>query len=120
MAISQAERVQVVERMVAGQTWPAASEAVGIQISPASCYRWVQVWRVEGSAGLAERRQGHASKMTPEVRAWLADDCTQAPDTPSGEIRAQLQARFGVSVSRGHLNRVRRELEISRPKKKSP
>jgi transposase-like protein len=88
MAISQEQRVEVVERMMAGKSWQAASEAMGIRISPASCYRWVQVWRAEG-------RAGHASKMKPAMRAWLQAYCTQTPDTPSGEIRAQLRERLG-------------------------
>ena len=120
MTISQEERVQVVALMVAGETWQVASEKVGIGISQASAYRWVQVWRVSGSAGLAEGRQGHAAKMTVEVRDWLQEQCSQEPDRAGGVLREQLQERFGVSVSRRHLNRVRRALGISRPKKKSP
>ena len=120
MGISQEERVQVVELMVAGERWQVASETVGIGISQASAYRWVQVWRVSGSAGLAEGRQGHASKMTVEVRDWLQEACREEPDTASGVLREQMQERFGIAVSRGHLNRVRGELGISRPKKKRP
>ena len=48
MGISQEERVQVVALMVAGERWQTASETVGIGISQASAYRWLQVWRVSG------------------------------------------------------------------------
>lgn len=118
--MSQEERVQVVELMVSGQSWSEAIAEVGVTISEATAYRWVRVWRAEGSAGLADGRQGHAYKMTAEVREWIEERCRQGLDTPSGELRQELQERFGVAVSRGHLNLVRRELGVSRPKKKGP
>jgi len=120
MGISQEERVQVVELMLSGQSWQGAIEEVGLPISEATAYRWVRVWRAEGEAGLSDGRQGHTYKMTAEVREWLQTYCTEKPDTASGELRQQLQERFGVAVSRGHVNLVRRELGVSQPKKKGP
>jgi transposase len=117
MAISRDEKVQVVELMLAGHDWQEATEQVGITISQSTAYRWVRCWRQDGRAGLSDGRQGHAHKMTAEVRAWLAEYCGQARHTPSRVVRKLIKERFKVEISRGHINRVRAELGVSRPKK---
>ena len=118
MGISQEQKLEVVELMVGGENWQSACEAVGVETSRTSAYRWVRIWRTQGRAGLTENRQGHASKMRPEIKAWLKERCEQEPQTASSQLRTELQAEFGVDVSRGHLNLVRRELGVSRAKKK--
>lgn len=117
MTISQEQRQQVVELMQAGQPWSAAIEQVGLKVCEATAYRWVRCWRQGGEAGLSEGRHGHVSKMTPEIQAWLKDYCGQARHTPSRQVKALIQEKFKVELSRGHLNRVRAELGVSRPKK---
>jgi transposase len=117
MAISQDEKVQVVELILAGHHWQEATEQVGITISESTAYRWVRCWRQDGKAGLSDGRQGHAHKMTAEVRAWLEEYCGQARHTPSRVVRELIKERFKVEISRGHINRVRAELGVSRPKK---
>lgn len=118
MGISQGQKLAVVELMVGGENWQAACEQLGLKIGAATAYRWVRIWREQGRVGLTDNRQGHASKMTPEIKAWLKERCEQEPQTASSQLRVELQAEFGVEVSRGHLNLVRRELGISRAKKK--
>ncbi len=117
MAISQDEKVRVVELMLAGHHWQEATEQVGITISESTAYRWVRCWRQDGRAGLSDGRHGHAHKMTAGVRAWLKEYCDHARHTPSRKIRELIKKQFGVEISRGHINRVRAELGVSRPKK---
>ena len=117
MAISLEKKVEVVELMVAGHRWSEAVEQAGVQISESTAYRWCNCWRVEGQAGLKDGRHGHVYKMTEEVRDWLKEYCERAPHTPSQEMRKMIKERFEVTISRGHINRVRAELGVSRPKK---
>jgi transposase len=93
-AISQDEKVQVVELMLAGHHWQEATEQVGITISESTAYRWVRCWRQDGRAGLSDGRHGHARKMSAEVRAWLKEYCDHARHTPrtrQGLIKAELE-----------------------------
>ena len=106
MAISQSEKRQVVELMVADSHWQEATEQVGVRVSQSTAYRWVRCWR-----------HGHAYKMSPDIRAWLKETCEQAPHTPSSQVKKMLKDKFDVELSRGHINRVRAELGVSRPKK---
>jgi transposase len=117
MAISQDDKLRVVELIMAGQLWPAAIAQVGVQVSESTAYRWVRCWRRAGLAGLSDGRHGHASKMTSEIETWLKEYCGQAPHTPSRAVKQRLQEQFKVEISRGHLNRVRAELGVSRLKK---
>ncbi len=117
MAISREQKQQVVELIQAGQSWSEAIEQVGVKVCESTAYRWVRCFRQGGEAGLEDGRHGHIYKMTPEIQTWLKDYCGQAPHTPSSQVKALIQEQFKVELSRGHLNRVRAELGVSRPKK---
>lgn len=117
MGISQEQKQQVVERMQAGQPWLEAIEQVGVKVCQSTAYRWVRCWRDQGEAGLSDGRHGHLYKMTPEIQEWLKASCGQAPHLPSSQVKELIQEKFKVELSRGHLNRVRAELGVSRPKK---
>ena len=117
MGISPNEKRQVVELMIAGTPWPEATQQVGVSASQSTAYRWVREWRQEGEAGLIDGRHGHAHKVTPEIRAWIKETCGQARHTASSKVRKMIKEKFEVEISRGHLNRVRAELGVSRPKK---
>lgn len=41
MAISQSEKQQVVELMLAGSHWQEASQQVGVMVSQSTAYCWV-------------------------------------------------------------------------------
>ena len=118
MGISVAKKIEVVDLMVAGKGWQAASEEAGVTVSRSTAYRWVQSWRDEGRVGLRDKRQGQATKIKPAVKGWLQERCEQAPQTASRHLREELREKFGLEISRGHVNLVRRELGIVRPKKK--
>jgi transposase len=117
VGISQEQKQQVVERMQAGQTWSEAIEQVGVKVCQSTAYRWVRCWRDKGAAGLSDERHGHLYKMTPEIQEWLKAYCGQAPQVASSQVKKLIEEKFKVELSRGHLNRVRAELGVSRPKK---
>jgi len=117
MAISQSEKRQVVELMLAGHHWQEATQQVGVRVSESTAYRWVRCWRQAGEAGLDDGRHGHAYKMTPEIQEWLKETCGHARHTPSSKVKKMIKDKCKVELSRGHINRVRAELEVSRPKK---
>jgi transposase len=117
MAISLEKKVEVVKLIIAGHSWIEAAEQAEVQISESTAYRWHNCWQAEGQTGLIDKRHGYIYKMTPEIRVWLKEYCEHAPHTPSREVRKKIKDRFGVKISRGHINRVRAELGVSRPKK---
>jgi transposase len=103
---------QMIELMQAGHSWQAATARAGISLCRAAAYRLLSEVRTRGEAALQDGRHGHAAKLCPPVRAFVETMCREAPHTPSREVQAALQERFGIHMSIGHLNRVRAELGV--------
>jgi transposase len=118
MAVSLAEKEQVVERMEAGENWQAALRSVGVQASESTVYLWRQKWRQGGKGAISDGRHGRRYKMKDALRSWLQGYCAAAPDTPSRQLQAALFQRFAVAVSQGHLNLLRAQYGVRRPQKK--
>lgn len=57
--------------------------------------------------------------MVGDVLVWLLAACQDKPEITAWELRTGLQERFGVRVSKRHINRVRSAHGLSRPKKTS-
>src|SRR5215467_8930894 len=104
---------QVAVLMHQGSSWKEATATVGVRISRSTAYRWQTAWRTQGEAALQDGRHGHLSKLREPVVAVLETLCQQAPETRSREIHVAFQQQFGISVSIGHLNRVRRQHGLS-------
>lgn len=106
---------QVALLMQQGSSWKEATATVGVHISRSTAYRWLEAWRTQGEAAFQEGRHGHLAKLREPVATVLETLCQHAPETPSREVQMALQKQFGISVSIGHLNRVRRQYGLSSP-----
>jgi transposase len=113
-------RLQLIETMFAGHSWQSAVAQSHLQISRSTAYRLVQRARNEEQAALVflEGRHGHVYKVTQSVQTWLVEVCTNDPQMPSCRLQAELKAAFGITVSIGHLNRVRAQYGITRQRRK--
>jgi transposase len=89
----------------------------GLSIGRATAYRLVQLARdpERSERPFLDDRHGHPYKLTGPIRTWIVEYCTQHPGVYSSQVRAELQAQFGVEVSRGHINRVRAEAGVTAP-----
>jgi transposase len=85
-----------------------------VPLHRATVYRLHQRFQTNPETALADRRQGHPSKLRGEVRAWVEAFCQATPDCTSRAVQTELSERFGVWVSIAHLNRVRAILGLSR------
>lgn len=117
MAVSTEKKVQVVELMEAGYRGRDAVDEVGVDVTEMTAYIWRKKWREGGEAALEDKRHGYRYKMTDEIRAWLKQYCESEPDTSSSVLQTEIQEQFGVEVTRRHINNVRAELGVRRPKK---
>ena len=100
-------KLRLIMGMREGRPWRDAAGAADLQTSRTAAYRLLQRVNAEGEQALVDGRHGHPSKLREPVRAWLGDDCRGAPGPPSRVVQTALRERFGVTVSIGHLNRVR-------------
>jgi len=106
----QVARRQMVMLMQSGQSWQEAARLSGIQVCRSTAYRLLQAFQVRGEAVFQDGRHGHPAKLRAPVRDVLTETCREAPHIPSRLVQATLNARFGVQISIGHLNRVRSNL----------
>ena len=100
-------KLRLIKGMREGRPWRDAAGVADLQTSRTAAYRLLQRVNTEGEQALVDGRHGHPSKLRAPVRAWLGDYCRGAPGAPSRVVQTALQERFGVTVSIGHLNRVR-------------
>ncbi len=98
---------RLIKGMREGRPWRDAAGDANLQTSRTAAYRLLQRVNAEGEQALVDGRHGHPSKLRAPVRAWLGDYCRGATGAPSRVVQTALQQRFGVTVSIGHLNRVR-------------
>jgi transposase len=114
MRTEREAKARLVEGMLRGESWQDAVLASGLTLSRSGAYRLT--WRVcvRGEEALEDQRQGHISKMRPDIVAWLEETCRAAPQTPTRVVQAALHERFGMRVSLSHLHRVRAARGLSR------
>lgn len=110
-------RLQLIANMLEGQHWQKAMTDAGLSIGRSTAYRLVQLARdpERSEQPFLDDRHGHPYKLTGSVRSWIVEYCTQHPGAYSSQVQAELRARFGVEVSRGHINRVRAEAGVTAP-----
>ena len=109
----RAAKAQLVTGMQEGRSWQTAAAQAELQISQSNAYRlWLAV-RQRGESALQDGRHGHPIKLRGVARAFLEEQCQQAPHTPSSIIQAELRKRFNLSMSISQINRVRAALGIS-------
>jgi len=107
----------LVSCMQEGHSWQVAKAQAGLQISQSNAYRLWRAFRLHSEVALSDGRHGHPSKLRGAARAFLEEQCRQAPQTPSSTVQVELQERFDLPVSISQINRVRAALGISnRPK----
>jgi transposase len=110
-------RLQLIVNMLEGQPWQKAMADAGLQIGRSTAYRLVQLARdpQQSERPFLDDRHGHLYKLTEPMRHWIVEYCTQHPGVYSSQVKAELQAQFGLEVSRGHINRVRAETGVTAP-----
>ncbi len=106
-------KLRVVGGMQQGLHWQDAVEAANARLSRATAFRALRIVRAQGEEALVDGRHGHPHKLTAPVREWLTEYCRGAPEMPSRLVRAEIEERFGVSVSISQINRVRASLGLS-------
>ena len=118
MAQQDPAKIKMAELMLGGMNWQEAAYQAGVVTSRSNAYWFVDAYCLRGEKVLEERRRGHAHRIVGDVLVWLLAECRDKPEVTARELRTAIDERFGVRVSRSHLNYVRRAHGLSRPKKK--
>lgn len=89
---------------------PVAMTARLFGVSLPTAYQAHAAFEAEGVAGLLPKRRGprHGHKLTPEVVAHLERRRREQPDWRTGDLQADLQRTFGLTIHRRSLERMLR------------
>jgi transposase len=89
---------------------PVAMTARVFGISLPTAYQAHAAFEAAGIAGLLPKRRGprQGHKLTPEVVAHLERRRRERPDWRTGDLQADLQRTFGLTVHRRSLERMLR------------
>jgi transposase len=111
-------KIKMAELMLRGVNWQEAAKQAGVVTSQSSAYWFVNAYCLWGEKVLEERRRGHAHKIVGDVLVWLLAECGEKPEITARELREGIAERFGVRISRRHINHVRKAHGVSRPQKR--
>jgi transposase len=105
------QRAQCILLSFQGWTMPQLIQLYGI--SRKTLYTWLTRWEDERLVGLYDRAgRGRKSKLNDEqkqqIRAWV-----QAEPKNLKKVLSQVQAEWGISISKDTLKRVLKQFEIS-------
>ncbi len=120
------EKAQQVERLLqrveAGEPFESACAALGLCVEAEDLPRLQARYEAGGRRweALIDGRYGHPQKAHSALREWLyerkrADESLTAP-----ELAREVQERFGVALSAGHINYLLRKVELARPPGRPP
>lgn len=105
---------QMLLLMQAGIPWQEAARQTGILTSRSTAYRWLAAFRLRGDDTLRDGRHGHPAKVREPVLKVVEERCRSHPQIASSHLQAELEERFGVTISITHLNRVRAASGLNR------
>ena len=111
-------KIKMAELMLIGVNWEEAAKQARVVTSQSSAYWFLSAYCLRGEKVLEERRRGHAHKLVGDVLVWLLAGCREKPEITARELREAIEDRFGVRVSRRHINHVRKAHGLSRPQKR--
>jgi transposase len=103
----RAAKEQMIALMQAGHPWQEAATMAGVRIGREASYQLLRNVRTHGEIALHDGRHGHPVKLRAPMLQWLESTYGKTPHTPSRMVQAALDEQFGITVSIGHLNRIR-------------
>jgi transposase len=116
--LAKAQRLeQLLQRVAAGEPLDKVNEALGFNLDPQQLARWQAKYEAGGQRweAVIDGRQGHPRKAHSALREWLyarkrEDETLRAP-----QLAEEVEARFGVTLSAGHINYLLRKRGLSAP-----
>ena len=111
---------RAMQLMDAGLSWLEANEQSGLIYSRTGIQGLYREWCKHGDEAFIDHRHGHPYKVTPEVRAWMSERCTQDPEVRASQLTVEIEARFGVALEPHYVTVLRRQLGLPVPRPGRP
>lgn len=116
--LEKAQRLeQLLLRVASGDALDQANEALGFDLDQRRLARCQAKYEAGGRTweALIDGRHGHSRKAHSALREWLyvrkkEDDSLRAP-----QLAIEIEGKFGVTLSAGHVNYLLRKRGLSAP-----
>jgi hypothetical protein len=108
---------QLLLRVEAGETFAHVAAELGLTI-PSDRLSHLQAKYEAGGrqwAALLDGRYGHYQQVNSAVRAYLFERKQQDEGLTAGQLASEVEHKFAVKVSAGHVNHVLRTVALTRP-----
>ena len=108
---------QLLLRVTAGESLDALNAELGFKLDKESLARQQAKYAAGGCSwqALLDGRQGHARKAHSALREWLYARKQADDDLRSPQLAQEIQDKFGVQLSGGHVNYLLRKRELTAP-----
>lgn len=108
---------QLLLRLEAGEGLDQLCQEVGLEVSPERVKQLKAKYEAGGGRreALLDGRYGHTQHVTSAVRAYLYERKQADQELTAGELAVEVEEKYQVVVSEGHINHILREVALTRP-----
>jgi len=114
----KAQRMEeMLQRVVAGETLSTVCAEMGITVTE----KQLSAMQAKYEAGerkweaLQDGRFGHEQKVNSAMREWMYERKRQDKSVRAWQLAREIEEKFGVQLSIGHINYLLRQRELAAP-----
>ena len=123
VVIEKAQRLeQLLQRVEQGEPLAEVCAELGLEVTPERLSGVQTKYEAGGRswAGLIDGRYGHEQTVSSEMKEWLYERKRQDETLTGPELVKELEERFKVKISVGHMNHLLRQVGLSRQTGRPP
>jgi len=108
---------QVLLRLEGGERLAEVCQELELELTPARVEKLKGKYEAGGGQreALLDGRFGHSQQVTSAIRAYLYERKEADQELTAGELAAEVEKKYQVQVSEGHINHLLREVALTRP-----
>jgi len=107
---------QLLLRVEAGEDLGQVCAELEVEITPERAKKLKAKYEAGGRRreALLDGRYGHHQQVNSAVRAYLYERKQENKELTAGELAAEVDKKYGVKVSEGHINHILRKVALTR------
>jgi transposase len=115
-------REQLLHQVEQGEPLAEVCAELGLEVTPTRLTTLQAKYEAGGRSweALIDGRYGHEQSVTSEMKEWLYERKRQDKTLTGPELVKELEERFKVKISVGHVNHMLRQVSLSRQTGRPP
>ena len=123
VVIKKAQRLeQLLQQVEQGEPLAEVCTELGLEVSPERLRALQAKYEASGHTweALIDGRYGHEQTLSSEMKEWLYERKREDETLTGPELVQELEERFKVKISVGHVNHMLRQVSLSRQTGRPP